>query len=110
MDQDETVNKVLRDIKSTFKLTKGAIGVLRIHLSYIYAAGFDAGINFEKEKHLPNKEVYQCNRDGHIIKSFPSATKAAKQLHIDRTTIYLAIAEKRLTRKGYYWKYKEDFK
>jgi|SRR5665647_403496 len=106
MEQDRVVNKVLRDIRASFKMTDSDAGILRQHLNYVYGAGWDDG--HHKTIHYANKEVYQCNKEGHIINSFPSATDAANKLHIDRTTIYLAIAEKRMTRKGYYWKHKEE--
>lgn len=106
MDQENTVNKVLRDIQSSFKLSEGAVGVLRIHLGYVYAAGWLEG--HKKSIHYANKEVYQCDKEGHIIGVYKSATDAAKQLNCSRDTIYVAIAEKRMTRKGHFWKHKEE--
>lgn len=106
MEQDKVVNKVLRDIRTSFKMTDGEVGILRQHLNYVYGAGWDNG--HHKIIHYANKEVYQCNKEGYIVASFKSATDAANILRCDRTTIYLAIAEKRMTRKGYYWRHKEE--
>ena len=106
MHKDIAVNKILRDLQSSNIIMKEDVGMVRIHLGYLWTAGWDEGR--KKTIHYTNKEVHQCDKEGHVLAVYKSATDAAKQLNCTRETIYLAIAEKRLTRKGHYWKHKKD--
>lgn len=106
MDKDKAVNKIIRDLRQTGIIEEENIGIIRMHLGFLYTAGWDEG--HHKSIYYNNKEVYQCDKDGHILNSYKSATDAAKSLNCTRETIYIALAEKRMTRKGHYWKHKEE--
>ena len=106
MEQERAVNKALMSMQMKGIVFKDAIGEARIFLEQVYTAGWDEG--HHKTIYYADKEVYQCDKDNHILGVYKSATDAAKQLNCHRDTIYLAIAEKRMTRKGIYWKHREE--
>ena len=105
MTQEVIINKILRDLKQFNLIKEDDSGIIKRHLEFLYGAAWNEGR--KKTIYYSNKEVYQCDKEGHILATYKSATDAAKQLKCTRETIYLAISEKRLTRKGHYWKHKE---
>jgi hypothetical protein len=53
------------------------------------------------------KEVFQYDKMGNLITSYPSVTKAAKIMKCTRDGMYKAIRKGTPTKKGYIWKYAE---
>jgi hypothetical protein len=106
MDQYRAVSKVLRDLIQFGLIKEDDRGQARLHLDRLFAAGYDEGstlmINHNK------KEVVECDKNNKEITSYPSVTIAARKVKMDKTTIYKAIWDKRCTRDGHYWKYKEE--
>lgn len=52
------------------------------------------------------RPVYQFRNDGSFVKEFPSIKDAADYYKLNRNTIYMALAGRKETVKGYIWKYK----
>lgn len=55
-----------------------------------------------------SKEIFQYNLNGDFIRSFYSASEAARQLKISQGNISSCCRGKRKTASGYIWKYAEE--
>ena len=106
MDQYNATAKVLRNLIQ-FKLIKeDDKGQARVHLDRLYVAGFEEGVASLVNHY--KKEVIEYDKNNKEITRYASVTIAARKVKMDKTTIYKAIWDKRPTRNGHIWRYKEE--
>lgn len=76
--------------------------------SYNIRHAFKTGLNRSSEKNRIrlSKPVLQINKEGAIIKEYPSVIEAARQNKFKHPCIFHGIKFKKL-RYGYYWEYKK---
>ncbi len=72
-------------------------------LMQVYAAGYDDG---RREGSARNKKTVLQIKGAKVIDEFPSAAAAGRAVGTDRTNITAVCLGKRITCKGYIWKYK----
>ena len=105
MEVERTVNKILRDLK-TFQLIKpDDEGLVRIHLTRLGVACFEEGERQSSD--YKRKIIIQENSEHRQIGEYLGIDNAAKELKMDRTVIERSIRFKRITKRGYYWKFKD---
>lgn len=77
---------------------------------WIYEDEYDINKDYKYiPKKLTEKEIYQLDLEGNIVKIYKSATEATKQNKYHYTSLCRCCAGNRNTYKGYIWKYKEDY-
>ena len=105
MDQEMTINKVLRDLKQFGLISEDDCGLVRRHLNYLYVAAWEARSHdtFGKHKERP---IEQLNRKGEKINEYDSTLKAAKAIKCSDRAIFRALKSGKKTRSGYFWRYK----
>ena len=103
MDEEITVNRIVRDLKMQGLICEDCTEEVKFHIRLAYIAGWEEA-HFDKYN-AEEKEVFQYDRMGNLITSYPSVTKAAKTLKCTRDGMYKAIKKGTPTKKGYIWKY-----
>lgn len=104
MDNERTVNKILRDIKMEGLVSDSGAPFLRKYINAAFVAGNEEG---RKKGYAANKKtVILLNRSGAIIREFESAEEAARQMRVGVRGIYNSIYRKSEIHHRNYWKYK----
>ena len=105
MEVERCVNKILRDLKTFQLINPDDEGSVRIHLTRLAVACEEGGER--KSSDYKRKIIIQEDSNHKQIGEYLGIDNAAKELKIDKETIARSIRFKRLTKKGYYWKFKE---
>jgi hypothetical protein len=111
MDQETTVNRVLRDMKLARLITLDEVGderiaEMRVLCNAIYTAGWE-----EKNKAWADKRsipVVQCDKKGKPIQRFHNVLIASRKTKYNRVTIYTSLKSGKPTQRGHIWKYAQD--
>jgi hypothetical protein len=113
MDQDKTVNRILRDLGQFGLVVKDVTGEpktgeYRIFLNALWVAAFEEGYRKGYEKFRRVRAVILYDKHGKVIKEYESAVYAAKKNEISVFTILSAIRRKSYSKNGNYWRWKEE--
>ena len=109
MDQERSVNKVLRDMKLFDLISKDITGEVRAGEARVFLdALWVAGYEHKTKVNACEKRVIQEDRDHKIIQEHPSMVVARRIVGMSKQGMINAIKNKLLTRKGYYFRYAED--
>jgi hypothetical protein len=104
MDNERTVNKILRDIKFEGLIDINDAPSLRKYINAAYVSGLEEG---KKKSYAANKKtVILLNRNGDIIREFESAEEASRQMKVGVRGIYHSIYRDKKNHIKNYWKYK----
>lgn len=83
---------------------------VRDNLLHAYKTGLNKGSHHMagkfNEKHPNSKPIYMCDKDGKILKEFPSLSEATRQTGFLTTHISACARGKRKTCGGYRWIFK----
>ena len=103
MDQRQTVRKILNSIHEECyePLTRHQWMVIRKHLMYCYAVGYDQG--WRQQAGHP-KPILQL-RDGKVVKRYCSAVEAAKKMGVDKSSISKCAVGRTAHCRGFQWQY-----
>lgn len=113
MDREIIINRVLRDMKQFELIAKDVVGDIRegearFFLNVLYTAAWESR---KKDYNISQERpVIQEDRDHKFLKMYPSMVIARNVVGMSKTGMIDAIKYKKLTRKGYYFKYAEDGK
>ena len=107
MDCERAVNKVLRDLKQFELIKEDDEGQVRIHLTRLAVACLEEGL-IESSNYKRKIVIQENSEHVQIGEEYLGIDNAAKELKIDRTVIERSIRFNRITKKGYYWKYKTN--
>jgi hypothetical protein len=110
MIQEVVINRILRDMKMSGLISEETNGEVKVYLNAIYAAGYEQGIEEEKEKFGKHREkkIIQYNMQNKIINEYDSILKAAKKVKCSDRLIARALESGKPTRARHLWKYAEE--
>jgi hypothetical protein len=103
-EQDKWIEKALKSLYQE-GLTEDNI---RRYLQYADTIGYERGMGAVKKQGVP-RQVVQV-KDGKIINTHNSLSKAARNIDGKPESILRVIQGRRHTYKGYQWFYKDQFK
>jgi len=103
MEQQQVVNKIIRDLKMAGLIDPVYTTDVRPFLEQLWVTGWEKGRNDALANHT--KKVAQYSRDGKLLNTFGSMRSAAKITGHSYDSIYESILFERITRKGYKWTY-----
>lgn len=103
MDQEKTVNAILRDLKMIGLIEEESTGEFRPYLMALWTAGWEEGI-LNVSQHA-SRPVGQYNLEGKLLNTFRSVKKAAEVTHFSTRGIFEALQRGTPTRQGWFWRY-----
>jgi len=102
VDQDKTVNRVLRDLKMMGLIEEDAGGELRPYLNALFVSGWEVG--YKEINQHGNKTIGQYDKRGNLFQTYKSRKEAAKLTGFSVSGIYKSVIKGRPL-KGWYWHY-----
>ena len=103
MDQDKTVNRVLRDIKMLGFVFEDSIGEIRPYLNALFVAGWEQG--WLDAHQTTAKTIGQYDLTGKLIATYPSLKEACKKTGFSKSGIQHSMIHNVPTRQRWLWKY-----
>ncbi len=113
MEQERAVNKVLRDMKQCDLIAKDLQGEVRsgearFFLDLLFVAGMEHQKYIQGKNNNCQKKVEVFNRNNVKVNAFDSVADTAKGMGVLDTSISRLLANKKLSRKGYYFRYETN--
>jgi hypothetical protein len=110
MDQDETVNSALRELRFKNIIKEEDSNQTQLILQGVWTAGWE----YQREENKKNRQgtarkIDYYDRDDKKLDDFDSIEEAANKLEIPRKTIYSTLSGKfKRMRNGHYFRYATD--
>lgn len=108
MKQEVTSQKVLGELVALGLVSEEHEEIFWDYLHCVWAAGYDEG----RLQYVKRKPIAQLDRQGKLIKIWPSCVEAARFYNMNKTSISKAALGKTKSgiSAGFRWKYIEDGK
>jgi hypothetical protein len=113
MDQDKTVNRILRDLGQFGLVVKDVTGEpktgeYRIFLNALWVAAWEEGIHSVKQYNNRQRAVEQLDMNSKKLNEFISIAEAVKKTGEGKNVIGRSIKFNSLTQKKHIWRYKKE--
>ncbi|MDX9913927.1 MAG: hypothetical protein RBS77_05090 [Candidatus Moranbacteria bacterium] len=108
MDRDRAINKVLRDLKMGGWVHEDDAGHVRYFLNALFVAGMEEQRHLQGMNNNCQKRVVVLNRHKEKIDECSSVLEASQKYKLFETSVTRLLTNKKLSRKGYYFKYADD--
>lgn len=103
MTQEDTVDKVVQEMKEQNLFPRVFINLVKRYLYMTYAAGYDYG----RHNVYRRREVIQYDQLGTLLNRYPSTMEASRVVQAPHQNIIACCQGKRHSVKGFIFKYKQ---
>jgi len=103
MDQDKTVNRILRDMKLFHIIECESDEAVKEYLKLVWLVGWEEGRTQVNQRF--NKAIGQYNRQGKLINTFKSRREAARRTGYTDAGIKNCMNRGTPMKQGWTWKY-----